>query len=261
MSRARLAAACVLALGLAGVGMWGSAHAPAVDPLAGRPCGDCHVSSGEVDPAHASVLVSSQEKLCEGCHPRAVKASHPSGIKPSQPLAAGFPADWKGELTCSSCHLLHGATHGALRGDKRRKAFCGACHDAGFFERMADGGDSLLASGHLDAGGGEAEPLLDPFTAQCMGCHGESGDRRVSIANGATSRHAGSGVNHPVGVRYRDAERFGGFRAQARLDAAIELPGGMVSCISCHLGYSGKHGAVVRPSRIGTGLCLECHDL
>lgn len=249
----------LLALALAGLCWWVGARVPAVDPLQDRACGDCHVTSGQVEAATAGVLQGSQERLCAQCHPRAGTASHPTGVKPSMDTGADYPVDWKGELTCSSCHQVHGATHGLLRGAKRRREFCIACHKQAFFDRMADGGQSLVVSGHLDAAGDAVDALLDPFTAQCMACHGESGDRRVQVAGGNTSRHASSGVSHPVGVSYEKARGYGGYRARAALDPAIELPGGLVSCISCHRGYSRNHGAV-RTTQRG-GLCLECHDL
>jgi len=64
---------------------------------------------------------------------------------------------------------------------------------------MADGGQSLILSGHLDARADEAELLLDPYTVQCMGCHGENGDGSI-LGGNCNSRHSVSGVNHPVRV-------------------------------------------------------------
>ncbi|MCB1954746.1 MAG: cytochrome c3 family protein [Rhodocyclaceae bacterium] len=242
------------------IGLWVSAQSPGTDPLAARACADCHVSSGQVDPARANVLLAGQETLCQDCHPRAAVASHPTGIKPSMAPVAEYPVDWKGELTCSSCHLIHGE-HGALRGERRRREFCLACHDDGFFERMADGGRSLVVSAHLESSSAEgATPLLDPYTTQCMDCHGDNGDGAIDVSQQAISRHGASGVNHPVGIDYDKASGFGGFRARRALDPGIELPGGLVSCISCHRGYSQQHGAI-RVARRGGGLCLECHDL
>ncbi|MCB1914394.1 MAG: cytochrome c3 family protein [Rhodocyclaceae bacterium] len=246
---------------LATLALMVSADRQPADPLAAAACDGCHVSSGAVEAATARVLHASQEKLCSDCHPRAAVASHPTGVRPSMQAVADYPLDWKGELTCSSCHDIHAQRHGQLRGDKRRREFCLACHDATFFQQMADGGRSLAVSGHLETiglDGGSA--LLDPYTAQCMDCHGERGDGTVEVTSSANSRHSGSGVNHPVGVEYAKASVFGGFRDRTALDRAIELPGGLVSCISCHSGYSGRHGAVRRTSR-GGGLCLECHDL
>ena len=258
MTAARhLAAACLLGF----LTLLVTADMRPADPLSGNACASCHVSSGAVEPETARVLHASQEKLCGDCHPRAAVASHPTGIRPSMQAAADYPLDWKGELTCSSCHDVHGDSHGRLRGDKRRREFCVSCHPASFFEQMADGGRSLAVSGHLDSIGLAGEPtLLDPYTAQCMDCHGERGDARVEVTSAANSRHSGSGVNHPVGVDYARASGFGGFRDPAALDRGIELPGGLVSCISCHSGYSGRHGEV-RRTALGRSLCLECHDL
>ncbi len=251
----------LIAGALGGCWLWVVAQAPAGDPLAARDCGGCHVSSGAVDPARAGVLQASQERLCGDCHPNAPVASHPTGVRPSMATPADYPLDWKGELTCSSCHYIHGGSHGALRSNRRRRELCLACHDQRFFERMADGGRSLVLAAHLDSTGlAGAERPLDPYTAQCMDCHGERGDARVQVGETTFSRHSGSGINHPVGVSYAAAGRFGGFRDRAALDETIELPGGLVSCISCHRGYSKQHGAL-RKTRQGRDLCLECHDL
>ena len=215
-------------------------------------------SAGRMSAVTSSVRKPSRQAAARW---RAAVASHPTGVRPSMQAAADYPLDWKGELTCSSCHDVHGDSHGRLRGDKRRREFCVACHPASFFEQMADGGRSLSVSGHLDSIGLAGEPtLLDPYTAQCMDCHGERGDARVEVTSAANSRHSGSGVNHPVGVDYARASGFGGFRDPAALDRGIELPGGLVSCISCHSGYSGRHGEV-RRTALGRSLCLECHDL
>jgi len=171
-----------------------------------------------------------------------------------------FPSDWNGELTCSSCHQIHQPVHGSLRGQARGRGFCLSCHSKDFFDRMADGGQSLTLSGHLDARTPGITPQIDPFSVQCMSCHEEQADSRVRIDARGVMRHAQNGINHPIGITYAAAESFGGYRPRAMLDPAIELPGGRVSCVSCHQGYSVKHGAVRIVQRSG-GLCLECHQL
>lgn len=250
-----VAATCIVS-----AAVWVLAKPFVPDPLAARACNTCHVGDEDRIDAAAALLRGTQEQLCAECHPAAVKLSHPSGIRPGAAGHADYPLDWKGELTCSSCHEIHRGSHGALRGARRGREFCVSCHGAQFFDRMADRGESLVVSGHLDAGAGVGGRLLDPFTAQCMFCHGEAGDGRVTVGEARNSSHTGKGLNHPVGVRYAESEQFGGYRRRASLDPAIELPGGLVSCVSCHQGYSARHGGI-RTAQRGTGLCMECHDL
>ena len=45
-----------------------------------------------------------------------------------------------------------------------------------------------------------------------------------------------------------------------KLSKKILLPMGLVSCVSCHEGYSQNHGKLVI-SNAGSALCFACHDL
>ncbi len=226
-------------------------------------CDSCHVAGTNVSSSNASILHGSLEQLCQQCHQGAVAVSHPSGLRPSMAVPEQFPLDWKGDLTCSSCHVVHGQVHGQLRVDVRGEAFCTQCHQLSFFERMADGGGSLMVSGHLDATTAPDNQLSDTYSIQCMTCHGdkaEAPDRLVSIDQSNVARHGSGSMNHPVGVDYVTASAFGGYRPVGQLAPEILLPGGQVSCISCHESYSDQHGSVVLSQR-GSNLCFQCHDL
>lgn len=223
-------------------------------------CAYCHLGGSEVKPEQAGLLVASQEALCGKCHPGALQVSHPSGIKPKGALPAAYPADWKGDMTCSTCHTVHAAGRGKLRGKLRGREFCMACHDKAFFDSLRDGGVSMLLSGHLETGIKVESGGLDKYTLQCLGCHSSSGDvDPVGISDGVL-RHMSSSVNHPIGVVYASYERSGSFRPQPRLMKKILLPSGKVSCVSCHDGYGKPHGKLVMSNQ-GSALCLECHDL
>ncbi|MEH6471265.1 MAG: cytochrome c3 family protein [Halopseudomonas sp.] len=227
------------------------------------PCESCHLAGVETTSSNATMLQGSLEQLCVTCHGGAAEASHPSGVRPTMATPERFPLDWKGDLTCSSCHNVHGSIHGQLRTALRGEAFCTQCHASGFFERMADGGNSLMLSGHLDANVAPAGQLRDTYSIQCMTCHGDQSDAarsQVSVDAFNVVRHRSSSINHPVGVDYLKAARFGGYRPITQLPAEIVLPGGQLSCISCHDAYSAQHGEVV-VSQQGSKLCFQCHDL
>lgn len=224
-------------------------------------CEACHLAGKAVTREKAHLLVASQEKLCGNCHQATAKVSHPSGFMPRFKLPADYPLDWKGDLTCSTCHDVHGKTPGIMRGERRGRALCLSCHDGSFFVRMRDRGASLLDSGHLDASSASASASLDPYSIQCMECHGGNGDSRApTIDRNKVVRHGTSSLNHPIGGNYVAAAKFGGYRPSSMISKNIMLPGGLVSCVSCHEGFSANHGRIVRPES-GSGLCNECHNL
>jgi predicted CXXCH cytochrome family protein len=258
--RGRLALAAVLLFAGAWLFLARGDNAP-VGHLAGADCAECHLAGAAVNAGNAAKLVASQEVLCRTCHPDSVKVSHPSGIPPGRPLPAEYPLDWKGDLTCSTCHVPHGSAPGLLRGDKRGKAFCMQCHTAEFFDNMKDTGASIVVSGHLTSGGLDLSRIdLDRYSLQCLGCHVNAADApEVTIGNDAIVRHGTGTANHPIGRKYGDAERFGGYRPAILLSKKIFLPDGKVSCVSCHEGYSRSHGKLVMSNK-GSALCFQCHE-
>jgi predicted CXXCH cytochrome family protein len=247
----------IIVLVLLGSWMSFASRQKAQHPLEAQ-CEDCHLVRGEITQANAGQLKASQERLCGGCHEDALRVSHPSGKSVSRTLPEVFPLDWKGDMTCSTCHDVHGSSAGLMRVPQRGADLCTQCHAAAFFTRMADGAESVLHSGHLDASGRLAGRKLDAFSFRCMECHAEETTIKGLVITGNIARHTGSSLNHPVGVSYQQAVAFGGYHPRERLNDAILLPGGVVSCISCHEGYSMEHGKLVME---GDNLCYECHDL
>ena len=226
-------------------------------------CELCHVAGKQVTAANATILHGSLEQLCTQCHSGAAEVSHPSGLRPSMKVPSVFPLDWKGDMTCSSCHEVHGEAHGRMRSQNRGAAFCTQCHEMSFFERMADGGGSLMTTGHLDADLAPGRQLSDTYSIQCMTCHGDKSDAtggQINIDSFNVARHSSGSMNHPVGVDYIKASAFGGYQPITKLSPKILLPGGQISCISCHESYSDQHGRVVLPQQ-GSNLCFQCHDL
>lgn len=225
-------------------------------------CVACHLAGENTTAENAHQLLSSQERICGACHEDALRLSHASGFTPTRILPAEYPVDWKGDVTCSTCHDIHIAKPGLLRGEKRGRDLCMSCHDTAFFAAMPDSGASIISNGHLDARSNKDKMGLDAFSIQCLGCHSTNADGGppVDIDPQGLVRHADGAVNHPVGANYETSSRYGGYRARARLSDAILLPDGRVGCISCHQGYTLKHGKLVIPNQ-GSGLCFECHDL
>ena len=86
-------------------------------------CTNCHISS-TITNENAHQLVANQEGLCGNCHANALKVSHPSGFVPNRSLPKTYPVDWKGDVTCSTCHQIHGKEHGLLRGNQSGREFC-----------------------------------------------------------------------------------------------------------------------------------------
>ena len=257
----RLAAAALLAMLALGSVLHASLTGTAQTHLQKEDCAGCHLGGRNVTAQQAGMLVGSQEALCGKCHPAAIRVSHPSGFTPKTKPEDTYPLDWKGDLTCSTCHDVHGSSPNLMRGSKAGKDFCFACHDNSFFRKMRDGGASLMV-GHLARGIDAGAPLLDVYSRQCMECHGRSADPRIStsVDRNGIARHAGSRVNHPVGVDYQKAATFGGYRSRRAVEKNLVLPDGMISCVSCHHGYRKDHGKLVLPMT-QSRLCYECHDI
>ena len=89
--------------------------------------------------------------------------------------------------------------------------------------------------------------------------HEERDRRPVSLALRRWARaESAQGKLVEALVRYEQAQIYGGYRPLVSLSPEVILPGGQVSCLSCHAGYSREHG---RPPQTSNGLCAECHDL
>ncbi len=239
-----------LVYGLLGFASAKSRHLDAVD------CQVCHLAGNAVTTSNAYQLIDTQEHLCKGCHLDALAVSHPSGFQAGRLLPTEYPVDWKGDLTCSSCHLVHGDSPGLMRGDKRGKELCLSCHEIAFFYQMADGGVSVQNAVHL------AQPpsnllieFLDSYSQHCVSCHFEN----VREISGTILAHGHTTMPHPVGVQYdiSDKERY---HELAAISEKIVLPNGKLSCISCHQAYDKKHGELVMSNK-GSALCFQCHNM
>lgn len=273
----KLFIAAFAALAVLGFGarLYAQISPPGLHPL-NELCGSCHLAGDSTTADNAKMLVASQEQLCGRCHANALQMSHPSGFtpQPGRIFPAVYPLDWKGDLTCSTCHEVHSDLPGKLRGTAIGRGMCLACHDQSFFDNMRDGGISLLQSGHLlGTPNSQNWQNMDPYSLQCLECHVERGD--VSIDPNQIVRHGEQ--NHPIGRNYAAAVSRGrggasrsrsgvvtvtrdSYKPEFLLSKKILLPNGMVSCVSCHEVYTQNHGKNVIPNR-GSALCFECHNL
>jgi len=126
---------------------------------------------------------------------------------------------------------------------------------------MAERGTSIHLTGHLAAGSVGKDLDLDPFSMQCLRCHAENGQGPLStVDTRGIVRHGKGSGNHPIGMRYGEGKTKGLYRKSSDLPKGILLPEGKVACVSCHTGYSKKHGALV-VSTDRSSLCMECHDI
>lgn len=251
----------LLALLMLGGGVWLYAAFGDGPHLMDKQCSNCHLAGQTVTPATAGRLIGSQELLCGICHKDVKRMSHPSGFAPKVKPPADLPLDWKGDMTCSTCHTVHGSTPGLIRGDRRGKALCMGCHDAAFFSGMKDAGVSLQQSGHAIADMAQMNKLtdIDALSLQCMGCHNTAGDAAgVRVSALGIVRHSSGGANHPIGVNY--PMMSGSFKPRSMLPREIWLPGGKLSCVSCHEPYKKQHGQLV-VTNSGSKLCMQCHAL
>ena len=238
--------------------LWGTSGAQAgQNGHADLACGACHLAGDNVTAENARQLSTSQDWLCSSCHGDAMAASHPTGFVPARPLPAEFPLDWKGEVTCSTCHDLHNDQPAHLRAGNDGVDGCLACHSVDFFEEMADSGMLLMGFGHLNAGG-DRMSTVDRYSERCAVCHRQSLTISGDVVRVAYTSFNGTGMaNHPVGTAYRQAMFHTDLRPAAELPKEMLLPDGRVSCLSCHRGYSRQHGALA--VELGR-LCISCHD-
>jgi hypothetical protein len=105
--------------------------------------------------------------------------------------------------------------------------------------------------------------FLEPDAAsdQCLSCHERGSGDAPRFRREAT---------HPFDVRYRSGPlrasrpREGSLRAEALVAAVLRLPGGLVTCTTCHAAVSRLSFRLARsmsaPAR-NERLCDTCHDL
>jgi predicted CXXCH cytochrome family protein len=224
----------------------------------GTRCETCHLAGRNVTPEDARKLTTTQERMCGRCHVGAVEASHPTGFTPNRPLPAEYPLDWKGQVTCSTCHDVHKPVSSRQSMARQDRTICGSCHAGALVAGTHEAGRALRVSGHVDARSRRPPSPIDAYSMRCIECHEErlslAGDG-IRAAYGASN---GTGMmNHPIGSAYRWMVPNSGLHPASTLPEEVSLPGGRLSCISCHRPYSQKHGVLVAQDPV---LCFHCHD-
>lgn len=199
-------------------------------------------------------------------------SNHPVNVIPSSAIRIplGWPLGPDGSITCRTCHTtlpaLNSNGDAKLRGSKaENRAFCANCHSDGrvptaSMHWMAVPRAHVHEHGYRNVGGGS----IDRPSAECLSCHDGVTAGETGYGSGIHGGDYGDPRrNHPIGVRY---PRQGTTRTEVPLRPAnalpptIHLPGGTVSCISCHDLYNMESKRLSVPI-IGSQLCFTCHNM
>ncbi len=244
---------CAL-LGAIGAPAFGQGH-----DFTGR-CGQCHLEDA---PAAGDSLRADIETLCRRCHRLPQRYSHPSGVRPAQELPPAFAGFGQGLLTCTTCHDPHPdparPAPYLLRTAAAAGAFCEQCHplvEEGTGRHLAV---TPLAHRKTGLDRGTAAGDVDDPTLRCLSCHDGTNARAVTYCLADERSNCNS---HVVGIAYARAAAAN--RKLAAIDVLapeIFLPGGRVSCLSCHSPYSGAPSMVVSTVAAGYKICTECHRM
>lgn len=254
---------CVAALGAAYVySQWSSYH-----NFEGR-CLECHlnVPKGGEEPG---IFLRNMTGMCTECHKDALKVSHPVDMLPTMKVPSEMPLDWRGAVTCLSCHFAHkdgfGPQH--IRVKASGAGLCVQCHgEVEASLHSASMGTAHVASpvnAPLDAY--RVGLILDPLSLKCLSCHDAVSTFDTSVATAANPPgyyHNGSSLNlsHPIGILYSDSKvKYGpSLRNADQLPPQIKLFGGRVGCATCHDPYSKEHSRLVMSNK-RSALCFACH--
>jgi predicted CXXCH cytochrome family protein len=233
-------------------------------------CLDCHLTVPR-DGENPGTFTRDVTNMCRSCHKAVQELSHPVDIKPSMDVPGVFPLDWKGDITCVTCHPVHrdGFGEAHLRVRAQGEGFCTMCHS----DLDAKLHNVSLGTAHVASSKNvgrymplEVERTLDELSLRCMACHDAtfSSDSLVEkpppLMAGLFHNNEGLGLSHPIGVSYLEAKRLykGAYRDAEDLPKEIRLFGGQVGCGTCHNPYSKQHQELVM-SNEKSALCLACH--
>lgn len=204
--------------------------------------------------------------------------NHPVRVVPSSAVSMpkGWPLDSDGTIKCTTCHTslpsLDGAGEPMLRdfdpATESPVAFCGKCH-VGESQRNVACMHALIGGrAHITVDQDRSVQVtgtLDHESRQCLSCHDgvTAGEHMNGASASGMSFRGGPGRAHPVGVPYneqRSRKRSVRLRPKSLLPTGVRLPGGAVSCVSCH-DLFGKRPSLLAVPIEASRLCLTCHDM
>ncbi|MBI5492543.1 MAG: cytochrome c3 family protein [Deltaproteobacteria bacterium] len=230
-------------------------------------CLDCHITVPEENEKPVA-FKKDISAMCLDCHADEKQLSHPVDVKPKMSVPAVFPLDWKGEVTCATCHPVHddgfGTSH--LRSKASGPGFCTMCHS----DLEKEMHKASIGTAHVSETTGarfeinELGNALDDLSIKCMSCHdaATAGDAIVDnkMVKGLFHNSNDIGVSHPIGVSYIETRMKykGAYRPINELPPQMKLFGGLVGCGTCHNPYSKQHSELVM-SNEKSALCLACH--
>ncbi len=207
-------------------------------------------------------------------------SNHPVNVVPSAAVTIppGWPLDPSGSITCTTCHLSLPTLNGnggtrlreAVSAFSEPKAFCMNCHRDSSGRSAATAHWRAVPKAHIlrksvqdHSTGGST---MDGASRDCLSCHDGVSASDVGHETGL-NRGSGyfgdKGRNHPIGVRYPHAGKRRAevpLRPAATLPETVWLPGGVVSCVSCHDLYQPDKYRLSVPIE-GSRLCLTCHEM
>ncbi len=217
-------------------------------------CDECHLSlSGP-----KKIFVREIDRLCDRCH-GSLGLSHPSGMRPSMAIPAGFPLDWNGKMTCATCHDVHGNREHLMRTEKQGRRFCFLCHQSltgthGEANLPAHTGSRSRTVGFEP---NLFEGSIDRASHECLMCHDDTSTHPTALRVGSgVYNHGGS--SHPIGVDYMKAYRRGHYVHPSMFNPAIVLFNGKIGCGTCHNVYS-REKNYLAVGNLRSALCFQCH--
>ena len=230
-------------------------------------CLDCHLAVPEPG-GGAGTLVQDVSVMCNNCHSTIKELSHPVDKTPSMRMPDAFPVDWKGQITCVTCHPAHQQGYGTahLRVSATGAGFCVLCHSSmeTTMHNLSTGSAHMTGNAEVKFAVTGEGVVLDEISLRCLSCHdavfGPDAVVESPLAMEALHKNNLIGVSHPIGVSYIEAKRkyHGAYRDVDKLPKEITLFEGMVGCASCHSPFSDRHFDLVM-SNEKSALCLACH--
>jgi predicted CXXCH cytochrome family protein len=254
------------------------------DPHAG-PCVACHADA-DPSPGRAALKDADGIAVCLGCHPD--DNLHPVMV-PAE-ASCGLPlvtVDGKTQVTCVTCHYLHGRDlrRYLLRGDReaaldRKDFLCGKCHGEALIKRSPHTGtpDScpLCHMSQPNDAKAAREGLKGDVERRCDLCHGAIEDAHYLAVNPfadidivtqtsniglplLNERFSCSSCHDPHGGDPRRKHLRGVYLDLASFSIRINPHWKDVMCITCHEGEPAAGKPALREEGDTNRMCNRCH--